>query len=180
MFTSRAEYRLLLNHGSAEGRLFPHARRCGLLPAKRAERIAGKIASIESWIDRLENTRRAGKSIGDRIRRGEAGADSPPGFSDLDKPVRDEVLYRVRYQGYLQRELKQIARMGNWERVKIPQAFDYKKIKGLRGEGAEKLQAIRPYTLGQASRISGVNPADISILLVTLAGKGGAAIKSRK
>jgi len=81
----------------------------------------------------------------------------------------DEVMYRVSYQGYLQRELRQIAKMQEVERVRIPTDFDYDVIKGLRAECRQKLIQFKPDTLGRASRISGVNPADINILLSYLA-----------
>jgi tRNA uridine 5-carboxymethylaminomethyl modification enzyme len=82
--------------------------------------------------------------------------------------VRDEVLYRVVYRGYLERELRQIEKLKDLDRVQIPADLDYLAVPGLRRESAQKLQQLRPVNLGQASRISGVNPADISILLVRL------------
>jgi tRNA uridine 5-carboxymethylaminomethyl modification enzyme len=83
--------------------------------------------------------------------------------------VRDETLYRVTYRGYLERELKQIDKLKHVERIRLPDSIDYLKIPGLRRESALKLQQFRPANLGQAGRISGVNPADISILMVLLA-----------
>ena len=82
--------------------------------------------------------------------------------------VREEVFYRVAFRGYLEREAKQIEKLRHIDKVRIPEDFDYRAVRGLRNESAEKLAAIQPRTLGQASRISGVNPADISILMVYL------------
>ena len=78
------------------------------------------------------------------------------------------MLYRVSYAGYLHRELRQIEKFTELERIKLPTDLDYRSIKGLRSECAQKLETIKPYTLGQASRVSGVNPADISILMVLM------------
>jgi tRNA uridine 5-carboxymethylaminomethyl modification enzyme len=89
--------------------------------------------------------------------------------------VRDEVIYRVAYQGYLLREERQIEKMAGTERVKLRTDINYLAIRGLRKEGALKLAEVRPLTLGQASRISGVNPADISVLMVWLQSGGGGA-----
>ncbi|MGA3007797.1 MAG: tRNA uridine-5-carboxymethylaminomethyl(34) synthesis enzyme MnmG, partial [Opitutaceae bacterium] len=82
--------------------------------------------------------------------------------------IRDEVTYRVAYKGYLSRELRQIEKMGEIEKIRIPNDIDYRSVRGLRLESALKLDQFRPGTLGQASRISGVNPADISILMVLI------------
>ena len=173
MFTSRAEHRLLFNHGSAELRLLHHARRHGLLPAERIARIEAKAAAIDRWIAFLESNRCRGTMWGDLIRRS-ASAELPEEFLRESLPVREEVLYRVKYRGYIERERRQIERLSGVERIRVPDAFDFLTVKGLRKESAQKLAAIRPTTLGQASRISGVNPADISILMVAIeAGRGG-------
>jgi tRNA uridine 5-carboxymethylaminomethyl modification enzyme len=173
MFTSRAEYRLLFNHGSAELRMLHHAERLKLLSLNRLQRIASKKASIEGWGAKLESADDGGASWGDRLRRGAAPEALPPEFLSEPEPVRQEVLYRINYRGYLQRELRQIESLRDIERIRIPDSIDYRSITGLRRESALKLHQIRPYTLGQASRISGVNPADISILMVLIkAGRG--------
>lgn len=168
MFTSRAEYRLLLNHGSAELRLLEHARKLNLLPASRLTAIEAKRQRIEHWQRHLEQTRTAGGTWGDLIRREKENAALPPELAAETKEIRDEVLYRVTYRGYLERELRQIEKLQGVDRVLLPADIDYLTIPGLRRESALKLQQFRPYNLGQASRISGVNPADISILLVRL------------
>jgi tRNA uridine 5-carboxymethylaminomethyl modification enzyme len=90
----------------------------------------------------------------------------PPGFRELPQALQDEVLYRVSYAGYLSREERQIAKLSRVEKIRLPAGLDYGTIRGLRRESALKLNQIRPYTLGQASRISGVNPADVSILMI--------------
>ena len=168
MFTSRAEYRLLLNHGSAELRLGAHAETHKLLPDSRIQKIKAKRAAVESWVQRLESERTAGGLWGDQVRRLGDAAPLPSDLQAASPAVRAEVLYRVRYRGYLERELRQIEKLGQIDRVALPPDLDYLAIPGLRRESAQKLQQFRPVTLGQASRISGVNPADISILLVRL------------
>jgi tRNA uridine 5-carboxymethylaminomethyl modification enzyme len=169
MFTSRAEHRLLFNHGSAESRLIHHAKSHKLISDKRIERVESKLAQINHWQSWLETSRSAGKSWGEHIRRCEVGLELPSEFLSVATPIRDEVMYLVKYQGYLDREKRQIARMGDIEIIQIPKTIDFLTIKGLRRESALKLAEFRPYTLGQASRISGVNPADISILMVQIA-----------
>lgn len=214
MFTSRAEHRLLFNHGSSELRLIHHARACGLLSPSRLARIEEKAQRIRQWIARLEETRlpsSAGLGIGtwaDHLRRlhsaqpkagaGEgggatcstgAGSDGTVTFStppnagslpaawraliahipeagELSPADRAEVDYRVTYAGYLAREERQIARLADIEKIKLPPDIDYTTVRGLRAESRAKLAEARPVTLGQASRISGVNPADISVLMV--------------
>jgi tRNA uridine 5-carboxymethylaminomethyl modification enzyme len=89
--------------------------------------------------------------------------------------VREEVLYRVGYRGYLARELRQVEKMSHIEKIRIPIGIDYLSVRGLRRESALKLAELKPMTLGQAGRISGVNPSDISILMVMLAARRGAA-----
>lgn len=166
MFTSRAEHRLLLNHGSAELRLLRHVRDFGLLPLERIQRIISKKVEVEAWLQRLEEERVGARTYGDVIRRGEMAW--PEGFTKVAPAVRSEVLYRVRYRGYLERELRHIERFKEVEGVALPPDFDYHAVRGLRRESAEKLNALRPTHLGQASRISGVNPTDISLLWVAL------------
>lgn len=172
MFTSRAEYRLLFNHGSAELRLAEHARAHGLVSAARIARIEKKREKIHTWVERLEQTRDSNGfgTIGDSLRRsGGTPTTLPLGFAELSPTARDEIIYRVVYKGYIERERKQIERMSNTENTPLPNAINYLSINGLRKEGAQKLAQMRPMTLGQASRISGVNPSDISVLLVWLA-----------
>ncbi|TVR47667.1 MAG: tRNA uridine-5-carboxymethylaminomethyl(34) synthesis enzyme MnmG [Puniceicoccaceae bacterium] len=164
MFTSRAEFRLLLNHGSAELRLLDVAAGLGLLPARRLERIRAKAADVDTWTTRLE--REGG--FADRYRRTRSSDGLPEAFLSLPAAAREEILYRIYYRGYLDRELKQIDRLKELESWLLPPDVDYLALPGLRRESAQKLAALRPATLAQASRISGVNPADLSILAVAL------------
>jgi len=181
MFTSRAEYRLLFNHGSAEFRLAHHARAHGLLSPERLARIDAKRAQLDHWLKVFETERpvKGQGTWGDLIRRAVTGGgspvDYPEAFASLPVAVRDEVIYRISYAGYLSREERQIAKLSRIERVRIPAELDYSTVRGLRRESALKLASIRPYTLGQASRISGVNPADISILLILIESRRGQA-----
>ncbi len=179
MFTSRAEHRLLFNHHSAEIRLYAHAREHGLLTPDRCRRIETKIRTVHDWVARLERETTRGGSYADAIRRGEGIEGLPAVFRALPRETREEIHYRVRYKGYLERELRQIEKLRHIEKIRIPEDMDYGAVKGLRNECAHKLSRIRPRTLGQASRISGINPADISILMVLLEARGRRAARSR-
>lgn len=168
MFTSRAEHRLLFNHGSAELRMEVHAKSLKLLPNSRLDCIKEKRERIESWLGRLEEERTTGGRWGEVIRRERERAVLPEAFLAETAEVRAEVLYRIVYRGYLEREFRQVDRMKEVEQLRLPEGWDYLTIPGLRRESALKLQQFRPYSLGQAGRISGVSPADLSILLVRL------------
>ena len=173
MFTSRAEYRLLFNHGSAEFRFLDHAKAYNLLSDNRIKNIVAKQAKVTHWVDYLEKTRSTGGTWADAIRRDRVGALLPEELARESAPVRDEVVYRVSYQGYLAREQRQVEKLSQIEKIRIPADFDYPAVRGLRRESALKLAEFRPMTLGQASRISGVNPADISILMVLIGAGAG-------
>lgn len=170
MFTSRAEYRLLFNHASAELRLCAYAGRLGLVPPERLTRMREKIERVGEWCDRVEKESTRGGLYGDLLRRDREAAVPllPPEFHALSEAVREEILYRTCYKGYLDRELRHIEKLRDVSRVKLPLDFNYMDISGLRKESALKLADIRPRDLGQASRISGVNPADISLIMVAL------------
>ena len=173
MFTSRAEYRLLFNHGSAELRLAHHAKRHNLLSSNRLERIEAKRKRIAKWLNFFETTAAGGGTWAQLVRRFGKTTALPADFLLEGAPIREEVLYRVLYQGYLLREERQIEKFSQIEKIRIPTSFDFRSLPGLRKESALKLAEFKPFTLGQASRISGVNPADISILMVAIAaGKG--------
>jgi len=178
MFTSRAEHRLLFNHGSAELRLLHHAQAFGLISPQRVERIETKRSRIVSWITRIETERFEGHTFGDQVRSQGIDSPMPKTFENEPPEVRQEVLYNVLYKGYIERERRHVLKLEQTEKVKIPANLDYLSIRGLRKECAQKLAAIKPYTLGQAARISGINPADISVLLVLIesnrAGQGSA------
>ncbi|HVU18851.1 MAG TPA: tRNA uridine-5-carboxymethylaminomethyl(34) synthesis enzyme MnmG [Candidatus Didemnitutus sp.] len=170
MFTSRAEHRLLFNHGSAELRLYHHSTRLKILSDKRLHNIMAKKSHVEQWSARLESERTQGGTWAELIRRGQGG-ELPADFVRASPQVQEEVMYRVKYRGYLERESRQVEKLKDIEKVRLPVDFDYLSVPGLRREAALKLQATRPISVGQAGRISGVNPADVSILLVLAAAR---------
>jgi tRNA uridine 5-carboxymethylaminomethyl modification enzyme len=184
MFTSRAEHRLLFNHGSAELRLVEHSESFKLLTNSRLSRIKAKAIAVDQWIERLTKERAPDHGTwAEQIRRqatterGEGGENplsrlsGPDDLTRESTAIREEVLYRVAYAGYLEREYRQIEKQKHLEQVRIPQGFDFLGLRGLRKEGAAKLASARPFSLAQASRISGVTPADISVLMVAI-GRG--------
>jgi len=174
MFTSRAEHRLLLNHGSAELRLAHHAEIHNLITKSRLDRISDKASRITEWTRFLETNRYQGITWAGNVRKSGQGSPLPEDFLAERPEVRQEVLYRIVYQGYLEREMRQVERMRHVEKIRIPPTLDYLTIPGLRKESALKLANIKPLTLGQASRMSGVNPTDISLLMVAIgAGREG-------
>ena len=168
MFSSRAEHRLLFNHPSAELRLIKHAKSYKLLTDNRIKAIEEKLSKVNYWVDYLEKEYHKGDSYATHVRRTRDKSSFPGDLVGLSDAVQEEVFYRIAYKGYLQREIKQVDKLKHINKIKIPQSLEYFKVKGLRAESAEKLAEIQPQTLGQASRISGVNPADISILMVTI------------
>jgi len=170
MFTSRAEYRLLFNHTSSELRYLPKLQIINLVSQERKQAIVSKAKLINEWVLRMRTEKvYANDTYADLVKRGENEMILPEDFRKLHKETRSEILYRVKYEGYLLRELKNIDRMKDSERIKIPKSFSYEDIPGLRKESAEKLSVIKPETLAQANRISGVNPSDISVLMILLA-----------
>ena len=174
MFTSRAEHRLLFNHGSAEARLLHHARAQSLVSPSRIQRIEQKLADIAYWVTFLEKNRTHGGSWGDAIRRDRQTATLPEVFLNVPSTIRDEVIYRVGYQGYLAREQRHVEKLSHIDKIRLPSNINYMTVRGLRRESALKLTEIKPMTLGQASRISGVNPSDIGILMILIqAGRVG-------
>lgn len=174
MFTSRAEHRLLFNHGSAEGRLLHHARAQSLVSSSRIQRIEQKLADIAYWVAFLEKNRTHGGTWGDAIRRDRQAASLPEVFLKVPNAIRDEVIYRVGYQGYLAREHRHVEKLSHIDKIRLPAKINYMTVRGLRRESALKLTEIKPMTLGQAGRISGVNPSDIGILMILIqAGRAG-------
>ena len=168
MFTSRAEHRLLFNHSSAELRLGHHAKEHGLISFSRSERIQQKRERIQHWLAIFENQRTQGETWGDKMRRGGAGVETPELFNQESFEVRQEVIYNVVYQGYIEREHRHVKKLSQIEKIRLPADLDYLAVRGLRRECAQKLATVKPFNLGQASRISGINPSDISVLMILM------------
>jgi tRNA uridine 5-carboxymethylaminomethyl modification enzyme len=167
MFTSRAEHRLLLRQDNAPFRMLPHARRLGIAdPRQIADAEAVQQAAREE-IRRLKSRFHDGAPLARWLRRpGSRYADLPSARSDLPPDAVRQVEIELSYEGYITREQQKIAQRDRWERVRIPAGMDYAAIRPLRFEARQKLARIQPDTLGQAARISGVNPADTAILSV--------------
>ncbi|MBT5908823.1 MAG: tRNA uridine-5-carboxymethylaminomethyl(34) synthesis enzyme MnmG, partial [Opitutae bacterium] len=172
MFTSRAEHRLLFNHGSAELRMLKHTDRFEVLTSSRLASVKEKLANVEKWTHEFETVKvESGITAAVHLRKGGGVNVLPNDFLRLPTPTRNEILYRTTYSGYLERECRNVAKLAESEKIKIPSDFSYEGLPGLRNESIEKLSRIRPSTLAQAGRISGVNPSDVSVLMVILAGK---------
>src|SRR5882724_1568508 len=144
MFTSRAEHRLLFNHGSAEIRLVDHAAQHGLLTKQRLGKIREKQSRIAHWVAHLEQNRQGGSTWGTLIRRDGTQILLPKEFACESKAVRDETLYRVSYQGYLAREHRHVEKLSQIEKIKLKRDFNYLSVNGLRNESAQKLSEIKP------------------------------------
>ncbi|MDG1139727.1 MAG: tRNA uridine-5-carboxymethylaminomethyl(34) synthesis enzyme MnmG [Opitutales bacterium] len=169
MFTSRAEYRLLFNHGSSELRYIEKLQANSLISPQRLENILLKKSHIEKWFFKASSEKyRGNDSYADLIRKGRGETAFYPEFTNLSDQIKNEVLYRIKYDGYLQRETKNISKMKAAENIKIPIDYDYSRVPGLKNESSLNLSRIRPETIAQASRIPGVNPADINVLMVML------------
>ena len=178
MFTSRAEYRLLLRSDNADLRLCEKGHQLGLISDERMRRVDEKRERIARMRTTLEQGRSAGISLARLLRRPGASlgklAREIPEISALlegvenDDEAVEQVEIQVKYAAYIERHLAQVERFKRLEGLAIPETFDYTAILGLRGESTEKLDQLRPLSVGQASRISGVTPADIGVLLAHL------------
>ena len=196
MMTSRSEYRLLLRQDNADRRLCAIGHRIGLVSAERLRAVEEKYAAVEQEVKRLTHTGVAGSDalnallvqrgtapvadgarLIDLLRRPQVSYDDlrpfDPGAPALDKAVREQVEITVKYEGYIRRQQRQVEEFEQLEKHTLPDDMDYSDIQGLRLEAREKLSAVRPLNLGQASRISGVSPADIGALMIWLQSRRG-------
>ena len=196
MMTSRSEYRLLLRQDNADRRLCAIGHRIGLVSAERLRAVEEKYAAVEQEVKRLAHTGVAGSDalnallvqrgtapvadgarLIDLLRRPQVSYDDlrpfDPGAPALDKAVREQVEITVKYEGYIRRQQRQVEEFEQLEKHALPDDIDYSDIQGLRLEAREKLSAVRPLNLGQASRISGVSPADIGALMIWFQSRRG-------
>ena len=193
--TSRSEYRLLLRQDNADARLTPYGHRVGLVDDMRYAAFLEKQAAIDAEVERITKTNippsdavnallvqsgsapiATGAKLADLVRRPELSYDllAPVDSTrpTLPRAVRFSAEVRVKYDGYIRRELAEVKKLQKLEEKLLPPDIDYAAIGGLRLEARQKLNKIRPRSLGQAMRISGVSPADISVLMIRLADAG--------
>ena len=176
MFTSRAEYRLILRHDSADQRLTPKGFAVGLQKQEAMDRLDRKLAHIDMVKALLHERKIAGKRAATILKQPEIEMgdllEDIPELALYEHAVRYQVELDVKYEGYVKRQERQVDRYSRMERLMIPADFDYDLVEGLSAESREKLKTIRPLSVGQAGRISGVRTSDLAILMIVVGRKG--------
>jgi tRNA uridine 5-carboxymethylaminomethyl modification enzyme len=176
MFTSRAEYRLLLRHDNADRRLTALGRRVGLVAAGDWQRFLRKEQAIERLLDMLRGNHHEGDTLEKWLKRTQTPwhqvAEWYPALASFTPDVIEQVVLEAKYAGYIDRQAAQIERFQRLEARVIPPSFDFTAVPQLRMEAREKLGRIRPANLGQAGRISGISPADLAVVLMYLESPG--------
>jgi len=171
MFTSRAEHRLLLRQDNADMRLLSYGHELGLVSGNVHAKFLKKQAAIHQWVEKIGKTQHNQVRLDQYLRRTEVGIQDVLKILNEeigDKDVATQVEIEVKYSGYIEREVCMVNRLKHYDEKKIPSGTDFKAIKGLSREAQEKLSHIRPESFGQASRISGLTPCDLSLLAITL------------
>ncbi len=194
IMTGRSEYRILLRQDNAEDRLIEEGHRCGLVSDVRYRAALARMQLVADEVERLDHVNigpssgintmltekgttplKDGATLAELIRRPqldyECTAPWDPARPELPRDLRDKVWTEIKYKGYIKHQLDDAARQTKAESTLLPGDIDYKSIRGLRLEAAQKLDKVRPASIGQAQRISGVNPADITVLMIWLSGK---------